>query len=76
MVIGGIIVPREHEVRVLQAVQSYRTDNQMHAELKWTKVSDQKLTEYQRFVDLFFSLNSVMYFKAIVVDTSEIDHKR
>lgn len=76
MVIGGLIVSREHEVRVQQAVQSYRIDNQMYAELKWTKVSDQKLTEYQRLVDLFFSLSSIMFFKAIVVDTSEIDHNR
>lgn len=76
IVIGGIIVPRMHEARVQLALQSYRTDNQMNAELKWTKVSDQKLTEYRRFVDLFFSLSSIIYFKAIVVDTSEIDHKR
>lgn len=76
MIIGGLIVSREHEVRVQQAIHSYRIDNQMYAELKWTKVSDQKLTEYQRLVDLFFSLSSIMYFKAIVVDTSEIDHNR
>jgi hypothetical protein len=48
----------------------------MWAELKWTKVSDQKLNEYRALIDLFFSVNRVFHFKAIVVDTREIDHRR
>ena len=46
------------------------------AELKWTKVSDQKFTEYRALIDLFFSVNPLFHFKAIVVDTQEIDNRR
>ncbi|MCB0003572.1 MAG: DUF3800 domain-containing protein [Anaerolineae bacterium] len=76
MVIGGIIAQREHEVAFHEAMSLFRDDQNMHAELKWTKVSNQKLAEYKAFVDLFFRFNQVFYFKAIIIDTQEIDHSR
>lgn len=76
MVIGGIIAPRENETLFAEAMKLFRQGQNMHAELKWTKVSDQKLAEYKALIDLFFSFNRAFYFKAIVVDTQEIDHRR
>jgi len=76
MVIGGVILTREMEEQFVQTMSLYRMGNNMHAELKWSKVSDQKLREYQSLVDLFFSLNRAIHFKSIVVDTHEIDHRR
>jgi hypothetical protein len=76
MVIGGIIAPRENETSFAEAMKLFRQGQNMHAELKWTKVSDQKLAEYKALIDLFFSFNRAFYFKAIVVDTQEIDHSR
>ena len=48
----------------------------MHAELKWTKVSNQKLVQYQALVELYFKFSAVARFRAIVVDTREFDHRR
>ena len=76
MVIGGIITARENETRFSEAMTLYRQSHRMFSELKWTKVSDQKLPEYRALMDLFFSLTPALMFKAIVVDTSEIDHRR
>jgi len=76
MVIGGLIATRENEVSFAQAMSLYRQSNKMWAELKWTKVSDQKLKEYLALVDLFFSVNQAFHFKVIVVDTQEIDNRR
>jgi hypothetical protein len=76
MVIGGILVQREHEHRLRTALQQFRNEQQMRAELKWTKVSNQKLAQYQALVELYFRFSSTARFKAIVVDTSEIDHQR
>jgi hypothetical protein len=76
MVIGGVILTSEMETQFAQAMAMYRADNKMNAEIKWTKVSNQKQREYQALVDLFFSLNRSIHFKAIVIDTREIDHKR
>lgn len=76
MVIGGIVALREDEQRFAEAMKLYRDSQNMHAELKWTKVSGQKFNEYQALIDLFFSVNRLFHFKAIVVDTQEIDHRR
>lgn len=72
MVIGGLIALRENESRFAEAMALYRQSQNMWAELKWTKVSDQKLSEYRALIDLFFSVNRAFHFKAIVVDTQEL----
>lgn len=46
MVIGGLITERKNEAAFLQAMQLFRQSYNMHSELKWTKVSNQKLKEY------------------------------
>lgn len=76
MVIGGLISVRENEEAFTHAMNLYRQSNNMHSELKWTKVSNQKLNEYIALVDLFFSVNRAFHFKAIVVDTQEIDNRQ
>lgn len=76
MVLGGLITIRENEDAFQQAMQLFRQSNNMWAEFKWTKVSDQKINEYIALMDLFFSLSRSFHFKAIVVDTQEIDHKQ
>lgn len=76
MVIGGIITTRQNEQPFSEAMSLYRQSNNMYSELKWTKVSDQKQKEYFALIDLFFSLNRAFHFKAIVIDTQELDHKR
>lgn len=47
-------------------------------ELKWTKVSNTKLSAYQRVVDAFFKENASdgPHFHALVVDMKMIDDKR
>lgn len=75
MVIGGLITLRENEEAFTQAMHLYRQGNNMLSELKWTKVSDQKLKEYTALIDLFFSFNQAFHFKAIVVDTQEMDNR-
>lgn len=76
MVIGGLILDRENEPRFAEAMALYRQSQNMHAELKWSKVSDQKFREYQALIDLFFTFNRAVHFKSIVVDTQEIDNRR
>lgn len=76
MVIGDVITTRQNEQLFGEAMSLYRQGNNMYSELKWTKVSDQKQKEYFALIDLFFSLSRAFHFKAIVVDTQELDHKR
>jgi hypothetical protein len=51
MVLGGLITVRENENTFHEAMKLYRQSNNMQAELKWTKVSDQKLVLYPNNAD-------------------------
>lgn len=58
MVIGGTIIPSSNVGQFTQTMQKYRAEQRMFSELKWSKVTNQKLTEYKRFVEYFFALNN------------------
>jgi hypothetical protein len=76
MVFGGIIVHATAVEPFNQAMNLWRDAQKMHAELKWVKVSDNKLAEYKSLMDLFFSLagKNQLHFKSVVFDTSLIDY--
>ena len=76
MVFGGIIVSAENTRRFKEAMALYRDSQKMHATLKWTKVSNQKLKEYRRLIDLFFSFTQLMHFKCTVIDTSLVNYRK
>lgn len=77
MVFGGIIIRASALEPFNQAMKLWRDAQNMHAELKWTKVSNQKLAEYKSLVDLFFSLagRNQVHFRSVVFDTTQIDYK-
>ena len=77
MVFGGIIVPATGVQPFDKAMDLWRDAQNMHAELKWTKVSNQKLGEYKSLMDLFFSLTGKgqLHFRSVVFDTTQIDYK-
>lgn len=76
MVLGGIIVSSGNTARFKEAMKLYRDSQRMHATLKWTKVSDQKLKEYRALIDLFFSFTGLMHFKCMVIDTAFVDYRK
>ncbi len=45
-------------------------------EAKWTKVSKKKLAAYKRVVDVLFREDVGVHFHSLVVDTTQVDHKR
>jgi len=77
MVLGGIMI-RASEVGAFDRIMAqWRHDHQMHAELKWTKVTNQKYEDYRSVVDLFFDLarKRKMLFKCVVLEAARIDYK-
>jgi hypothetical protein len=77
MVLGGIITPAANAAVLDGLMRAWRQDHKMFAELKWTKVTDQKFDDYKSFIDLFFDLakRRKMLFKSIVLDAMRIDYK-
>lgn len=50
----------------------------MKAELKWSRISNQKCEEYKALVELFFALNNAnqVHFHALVFDSHQANHQR
>jgi hypothetical protein len=78
MVLGGLIIKNEDINKFAATMKRYRNETNMNAELKWSKVSNQKYEEYKKFIDFFFALNNtdVIHFKSIIIDTHKLNHKK
>jgi len=76
MVLGGIIISSGNVAAFEKSMQKFRTEQKMHAELKWRKVSKQKLKEYRRFVEYFFAQNNAdkLHFHALILDNHKVKH--
>lgn len=75
----GAICLRSNRIReVHDSITAFRQRHNMHAELKWSKVSDSKFEEYKTLVDYFFALNNMNFlqFHAIIFDNHGANHRR
>jgi hypothetical protein len=77
MVYGGMIISSTDLQEFAGRMQSWRIDTKMHAELKWSKITEQRLPQYESLVDLFceFSKRDILHFKAVVFDKQAIDYR-
>ena len=78
MVLGGVVLPAENVDEFNATMHKFRIEQKMFAELKWTKVSNQKLQQYKRFIEYFFALNNTekLHFHCIIIDNHQVDYKR
>lgn len=77
-VVGGLCMHRSTAEKVYDSIAEFRAKHGMASELKWSKVSNQKLSEYKAFVDLFFALNNTNHiqFHAVIFDSHQWNHNR
>lgn len=78
MVLGGIILDQRYLERFNQTMANFRQEFGMNSELKWQKVSRQKLDAYKAFIDYFFALNNndLAHFHAMLIDNHKLDHRK
>lgn len=78
MVLGGVILHSNSIDTYTKTMSSFRAKHNMRAEMKWSKVSNQKIDEYNVFVDHFFALANVNHinFRCLILDTHQFDHKK
>jgi len=78
MVIGGLIISAVDAREFNETMKKYRVEQKMFSELKWTKITNQKLEQYKRFIEYFFALNNtdVIHFHSIIIDNHQVDHKK
>lgn len=76
--VGGIVMRSKTLSDAYDTLREYRIRHNMHSELKWSKISNQKVSEYKALVDYFFALNNVnrVHFHCICFDSHQWNHRR
>ena len=77
MVLGGIKSSKVNRTRIVNEINNIKEkyNISVFTEIKWNKVSNSKLEYYKELVKYFFENNDLM-FRAIVIDKSQINHKK
>lgn len=77
-VVGGLCMRAATARQVYGSIREFRAHHGMNAEMKWSKVSNQKLVQYRAFVDLFFALNNTnrIQFHCVAFDSHLWNHTR
>jgi len=75
MAIGSLWLLRENKELLSKRFRRTCIDNGLAAEVKWTKVSRQKLVSYKKLIDFFFE-QPELCFRAIVINQKNIDYAK
>ena len=69
-VVGGLCLHKDTIGDVHRNIAAFRKEHGMHAELKWSKVSNQKIDQYKSLVDYFFAMNNsnLIHFHCVIFD--------
>lgn len=77
MVLGAVYCPKENKQeicrKILSIKQKYNVKN--NTELKWSKVSSNKIDLYKEIIELFFNEPSLK-FRAVIADKTQLNHKK
>jgi hypothetical protein len=71
MAIGGLQTPRSRKTDLSRQLRQLLRSRKLNSEVKWSKVSNKKLTDYQKVVDFFFD-HAEFSFRAIVVEQAKV----
>jgi hypothetical protein len=76
MVLGAIYAPIEKVKLASKRIKEIKVKHKIRptTEIKWVKVSTNKLDFYLDIIDYFFD-NDDLHFRALVVNKTELDHK-
>lgn len=77
-VVGGLCVHRNTIASIQTNIAAFRSANNMTKELKWTKITDQKLEEYRTLVEYFFAMNNInqCQFHCVIFDNHQWKHAK
>jgi len=73
VMIGSLWVPEDLRNEIKSRVGALRQRHQAWGEIKWSKVSPNRLEFYVELIDLFFSYGGNLRFRCIAVDTTQLN---
>lgn len=76
MLLGGIAVKGAYLKEFEKEIDQLRVSTNMSKELKWSKVTNQKVEEYRQFIELFFRWNDAgnVTFHCMILETAKISY--
>lgn len=77
MALGALCCPLENTRNILDEIHNLKLESGFTAdfEIKWTKVSSQKMDFYKKLIDYFYN-NQYLNFRVLVADKRTLDHDR
>ncbi len=74
MVIGGVYCPLHLKNDIFTRIKNIKHKHGIkNAEMKWVKVSKNKLSAYLELMDLFFDIHE-LNFRAVIIDKEQLNH--
>lgn len=76
MVLGAIKCPKEQRIRIAKEIKAIKLRHNLptNFEIKWTKVSNSKLSFYLELVNYFFSAPELSFRAIVIADKSKLQH--
>lgn len=77
MVLGAIACPIKDKDAIFQEIKEIKRQNKLKefSEIKWTKVTRNKLAAYEALTNYFFSCEQLS-FRAIIIDKNQLQHDK
>ncbi|MCW8452119.1 DUF3800 domain-containing protein [Legionella quinlivanii] len=77
MVLGSVACPDAIKKEIFQEIKTIKRENNLreYSEVKWTKVTRNKIAAYEALINYFFSCEELS-FRAIVIDKQQLQHNR
>lgn len=77
MVLGAIACPDEVKKEIFHKIKVIKSENSLkeYSEIKWTKVTRNKITAYEALINYFFSCEKLS-FRAVIIDKNQLQHNR
>lgn len=72
--IGGIMLPTEKREELKKLIKGLKEKHNLYGELKWGNVSPNKIDFYLDLVDLFFSVDTSIDFRTVVIDAKDVNN--
>jgi len=76
MVLGSLWIPSIAREGFKKEIRKIREENRIGGEAKWQKVSRNRISFYRDLVDWFFSKDSEVRFRCIVIDNTKANLER
>lgn len=73
MLIGGLWLPYSYREDIKSKIKKLKESYNIHGEIKWSKVSPNRISFYENLVTLFTSFGLDLRFRCIVVEADKVD---